>query len=88
MNKKIVSIASLSFLGLVYCTSASAELKPFYEESADEFYCGYKNDKEKIVINAKYDGCGTFSDGLAAVFKDGEDYSQLQGFVDEAGRLV
>lgn len=88
MNKKIVSIASLSFLGLVYCSSASAELKPFYEKSADELHCGYKNDKEKIVINAKYDGCGTFSDGLAAVFKDGEDYTQLQGFVDETGRLV
>lgn len=88
MNKEIASIVSLSFLGLVYCSSAAAELKPFYEQSKDEIHCGYKNNKEKIIINAKYDGCGAFSDGLAAVFKDGEDYSQLQGFVDETGRLV
>ena len=88
MNKNLATAAVISFFGLLYCSSAIAELKPFYEKSEDELYCGYKNNKEKIVINAKYDGCGAFSDGLAAVFKVEEDYSQLQGFIDETGRLV
>lgn len=96
MNKKIASIASLGFLGLVFCVSAAAELKPFYEESADRWHCGYKNDMGEIVVPIKkYEDCGRFSDKLAYVGKsvpimiDGyERYEYFQGFIDQTGRLV
>lgn len=97
MHKNIAAIASLSFLGLVYCTSAIAELRPFHDFSTDEYRCGYKNDIGKIVIPVgKYDGCGNFSDGLAYVGKSVlistsngyKNYKYFQGFLDETGDLV
>lgn len=97
MNKKIASIVSLSFLGLVYCSSAAAEIKPFYEQSNDEWHCGYKNDMGEIVVPIKkYEDCGEFSDGLAyvgmiakpLVEDENGGYKHLQGFIDQTGRLV
>lgn len=96
MNKKSVVAASLGFVSLFFCVSAAAELKPFYEESADAWHCGYKNDAGKIVVPIKkYEVCGRFSDGMAYVGKsvpimiDGyERYNYLQGFIDQTGHLV
>lgn len=97
MNKKIASIVSLSFLGLLYSSSALAELKPFYEESNNGWHCGYKNDIGEIVVPIKkYEDCGEFSDGLAyvgmiakpLVQNDNGGHKHLQGFIDQTGRLV
>lgn len=85
------------FLGLMCFTSATASLHPFYEEvTADEWHCGYKGDKDKIVIPIrKYEYCGDFFDGLAYVGKkkllvteDYEGYQHFQGFINEKGELV
>lgn len=97
MNKKSVVAASLGFVSLLFCVSAAAELKPFYEESADEWHCGYKNDMGEIVVPIKkYEACGEFSDGLAyvgmiakpLVENEHGGYKHLQGFIDQTGRLV
>lgn len=85
------------FLGLIYCIPAIASLHPFYEEEvADEWHCGYKDDKDKIIVPVKkYEICGDFSDGLAYVGKtktstieDYEGYEYFQGFINEKGELV
>lgn len=97
MNKNLVIAASFGLANLVFCVSAAAELKPFYEELADEWHCGYKNDMGEIVVPMKkYDECGEFSDGLAYIGmvakpiigseSDGDKY--LQGFIDQTGFLV
>ena len=97
MNKNLATAAVISFFGLVHSSSAIASLQPFYEELADEWHCGYKNDKGKIIVPIKkYEDCGQFSDGLAYVgmmakhFIEDENggYKYLQGFIDETGKLV
>lgn len=97
MNRNIVTPASLGFISLILCLPAAAELKPFYEESNDEWHCGYKNDMNEIIVPLKkYEACGDFSDGLAYVgmiakplVEDANGgYKYLQGFIDETGKLV
>lgn len=97
MNKTLATVASFSLLGLVYCTTAIAGLQPFYEESANEWHCGYKNNTGEIIVPIKkYEDCGGFSDGLAyvgmiskpLVEDEHVNYKYLQGFIDETGSLV
>ena len=96
MKNSLLSIAAISFLGLAYSTSAMAELVPFYDTLGDEYICGYKNEKGKIVVPLKtYQDCGGFSEGLAYVGKVvkplievGEGYKHVQGFIDTTGKLV
>lgn len=97
MDRNTVASASIGFLILIFCVPATADLKPFYEESNDEWHCGYKDDMGKIIVPIKkYEDCGIFSDGLAYVGRIAkpliEDengfYKYLQGFIDEKGSLV
>lgn len=96
MKRNIALAFGVSLIGLMSCTPATADLQPFYVDSNDTYFCGYKNDKGEIVIPAnKYVGCGSFSDGLAyvgmikAMKIDGEDsYKSLQGFIDQTGDLI
>ena len=96
MSKSLVKSVSVSWIILMLCTTASAKLTPFYEQSNDEWYCGYKNDIGEIVIPIKkYEHCGDFSEGLAYVGEIARPlvevhsgYKYLQGFIDETGNLV
>lgn len=96
-NKNIIRATSIGFISLVFSATAAAELKPFYEESNDEWNCGYKNNTGEIIVPIKeYEDCGEFSDGLAYVGKierplvenENGGYKHLQGFIDQTGRLV
>lgn len=67
--------------------TASAKLKSF----SDDYSCGFKNEKGQVIVPAKYDHCGDFSDGLAYVGKsvnnpDRDEYKT--GYINEAGKLV
>lgn len=92
MKRSLLAVITTSFLGLAYSTSAMAVLTPFEENKGDgDISCGFKNDAGKVVIAAKYDGCGQFHDGLAYVginygSKDGSDH--VQGFIDQTGKIV
>lgn len=97
MSKGLVKSVSVSWIILMLCTTASAKLTLFYEQSNDEWHCGYKNDMGEIVVPIKkYEDCGEFSDGLAyvgmiakpLVQDENGGYKHLQGFIDQTGRLV
>lgn len=81
--------------------SATAGLQAFELENTEQPQCGYKDDKGKVIVPAKYYSCGGFSEGMArvAVMKMGmvkgydggedyEDYLYWQGYINEAGKLV
>lgn len=94
-NKKLSLMLGFSLVTLLASGSALAGLQAFQDESSDNYSCGYKNDKGQIVVAAKYEGCGDFSEGLARVsimkpiMKDGyEDGIYLQGYINETGKLV
>lgn len=97
MNKIFLKTVSASLLSLMYCSVANADLQRFYEESTDSWDCGYKNSLGEVVVpTGLFEACGEFSDGLAYVgkIKKGYDeegnlsYKNLQGFIDNKGRLV
>ena len=81
--------------------SATAGLQVFELDNTEQPQCGYKDDKGKVVVPAKYYDCGTFSDGMARVSlmkmgmvegydgaEDYEDYLYMQGYINETGKLV
>lgn len=95
MNKTVFAIFGTVLWGVF--NTASAELTPFYEESADSWSCGYKNELGEVIVPTnRYEDCGDFSDGLAYVGKmaqplvenDFDGYKYLQGFIDQTGELV
>ncbi len=62
-------------------TKAATELKPFGDQTTGK--TGYKDENGNIVIPAKYDFAGPFSEGLAAVKINGK-----WGFIDKTDKLV
>lgn len=92
MKKNLLAVIATSILGLACSTSAMAALTPFEKNVGDgDIYCGFKDAAGKVVIAAKYDGCGNFHEGLAYVGIDNgskDGYKHLQGFIDQTGKIV
>ena len=98
-NKK--TALALGLCGVFATLPAVAALQSFEVENNNDVKCGYKNDNGKVVVAAKYYSCGDFSEGMARVSlmkmgkvkgydgaEDYEDYLYMQGYINEAGRLV
>lgn len=98
-NKK--TALALGLCGAFATLPAVAALQSFEVDNNNDVKCGYKNDNGKVVVAAKYYGCGDFSDGMARVSlmkmgmvkgydgaEDYEDYLYMQGYINEAGKLV
>lgn len=98
-NKK--TALALGLCGVFATLPAVAALQSFEVENNNDVKCGYKNDNGKVVVAAKYYSCGDFSEGMARVSlmkmgkvkgydgaEDYEDYLYMQGYINEAGKLV
>ena len=91
----------LGLCGMFGAGSAIAGLQAFESENTEQSQCGYKDDRGKVIVPAKYYSCGGFFEGMARVAimkmgmvkgydggEDYEDYLYWQGYVNEAGKLV
>lgn len=76
---------SLDNLGLGYPSEGLAIKSTItYEDTSSDYYYGYVNSKQEVVIEQKYKSAGNFSEGLACVSEDGENY----GYINKKGELV
>ena len=98
-NKKTSLV--LGLCGVFAILPAVAALQSFEVENNNDFKCGYKNDNGKVFVPANYYSCGDSSEGMARVSlikkgnvkgydgaEDYEDYLYMQGYINEAGKLV
>lgn len=98
-NRKVAIM--LGLCAAFSASSATASLQAFELEHTEQPQCGYKDDRGKVIVPAKYYSCGGFSEGMARVSvmklgmvkgydggEDYEDYIYWQGYINEAGKLV
>lgn len=100
INKSISGIFLALTMSAISANSMAA-LQTFETSGDYETLCGYKNAQGRVVVPAKYQHCGDFYDGRAGVtvmklvkmkgtggYDDYEQDVYLQGYIDEAGKLI
>ncbi len=97
INKSLSGIFLALTISAISANSMAA-LQKFETSGDSETLCGYKNAQGRVVVPAKYQHCGDFYDGRAYVsvmkivkakgLDDYDDYIYLQGYIDEAGKLI
>lgn len=64
--------------------AATTKLHTFFKEQGNELVYGFKNDKGKVVIKAKYREAGHFSEDLCAVSENTNEWS----YINTKGKTV
>ena len=81
MKNLLFWLTAIVVLTLSSCTTVTDNIKLFPIKAGDKW--GYVDDKGQYIINSQFEDAYNFSEGLAAVEKEG-----VWGYIDKKGNVV